>query len=280
MSYNVRQNAASNNNYTDGRDFAVQGVVIHHAATTDFDGIGRTFQNPSRRASAHYGVGSSNNVDQYVSEEDTAWHAGDWTANQRYIGIENVNASGAPEWAIADSTFATLVELIRDIFNRHGLGKVAVGKNLFGHKDFNSTACPGQLYKRLQEIADAVNGGTSTPAPKPAQGTLDQVLEIGSHFVFPKAYRVDDIAQVGGIWQVKSNELCPDGFTWDENGIPVMPLVEVGGNTDQVLYPGDTYEIPGTYTVLNIGQYKNIWLAQVDISGWKLWVDVTTLTEV
>ena len=283
MAYSVRQNPATPSNYTKGRQGAtINKIIVHHAATTDFDGIGRTFSNPAYGTSAHYGVGQNQNVDQYVQETDIAWHAGNWPANTTSVGIENVNLTGGPQWAVADSTFDTLVELVRDIASRNGLLPLVVGKNLFGHKDFIATACPGQLYPRLQELADRVNGGKPTP-PGPAPGP-DQVLDIGSRFVFNPIYRVDNMASVGGIWQVQTNALCPKVFTWDDNGIPVMPLTEVDGNGtptgDQVLQTGSLYKIPGTFTVLNIGPYQDRWMALTDMGGWKLWVDVETLTEV
>lgn len=168
MGYSLRQNPAHPSNYTPGRQgVKVNKIVVHHAATTDFNGIARTFQNPGRNASAHYGVGRNDNVDQYVSEANIAWHCGNWPGNQSSIGIENVNDAGAPTWKVGDATFDTLVELCRDIAKRHGLGKLVVGKNLFGHKDFSATACPADLYGKLQKLADRVNSGTSTSAPKP-----------------------------------------------------------------------------------------------------------------
>lgn len=277
---NIRQNPASTSNYTVGRSKGINKIILHHAATTSFDGIGSTFKNPSRQASAHYGVGQNGNIDQYVQEKDTAWHAGDWDANSSSIGIENVNSSGAPNWDVADSTIDTLVELVRDIATRHGLMPVQVGKNLFQHNNFSPTYCAGKVGDRLQEIADHVNGGT--PAPKPNEP--DQILEVGSKIVFNQVYRVDNMAMVGGIWQVQTNALCREGFIWDDNGIPVMPLVitDKNGNRtqSQVTNPGKFYKIPGTYTVLNLGQYKHYWLAQIDMGGWKLWVDVETATEV
>lgn len=172
MAYTLRQNPAYGGNYSSDRSAwggKINKIVIHHAATTDFDGIARTFQAPGRNASAHYGVGRSNNVDQYVKESDIAWHAGNWSANLSSVGIENVNMSGGPEWGVADTTFNTLVELVRDIAKRNGLLPLQVGKNLFGHKDFSATACPGQLYGRLQELADKVNNGSSTSTPVPSQ---------------------------------------------------------------------------------------------------------------
>lgn len=186
MSYNVRQYPASPSNQTSGRDGnRISEIIIHHAASTSFDSIGQTFSNAGRGASAHYGVGRNNNVDQYVKEENTAWHCGNYPHNLRSIGIENVNSSGAPNWDIAPETFATLVELVRDIANRHGLLPLVVGKNLFGHKDVstNPTACPFALHGRLQELANKVNNvaaGQSPTAPRKSVATVAAEVRAGA----------------------------------------------------------------------------------------------------
>ncbi len=169
MAYKVRQNLSPF--FTSGREGSrVSEITIHHAATTDFDGIGRTFK--TRGVSAHYGVGRSKNVNQYVGEGNIAYHAGNWNANKRSIGIEHVNSSGAPNWDVAQETFLTSVELARDIVKRHGLGKLVPFQNLFPHDYYSATACPAKLKARLQEYANAVNTGVSAPskpAPAPAK---------------------------------------------------------------------------------------------------------------
>ena len=286
MSYTLRQNPADVSNYTKGRTKAVDRIVIHHAATTSFDGIGTTFKNPSRNASAHFGVGRNGNVDQYVDVANTAWHAGNWDVNCSSIGIENVNSTGAPDWGIDEATVDTLVELVYDLAKQNGLLPLSVGKNLFGHKDFSSTACPGQLYGRLGEIASRVNAmsgdGNIVVTPKPNKP--DQVLHVGEKFKFTKTYLVDDLQKINGTWQVRTNELCPVGFTWNDNGIPVEPLTEVAGGTgngtDQRLQVGSKYKIDGTFTVLDLGAYQGRWLAKIKMGVWTLWVDIATVTEV
>lgn len=164
MSYSVRQNASPF--YTRNRNGQrVNKIVIHHAATTSFDGIGRTFK--TARVSAHYGVGRNQNVDQYVPEPHAAWHAGNYNANMTSIGIENVNSTGAPNWLVDDATFNTLVELVRDIASRHGLLPLKVNSNLYPHSAFNATACPASLKARLHELANRVNGIPTVSKPKP-----------------------------------------------------------------------------------------------------------------
>lgn len=163
---NIRQNLAYSGNFTAGRQGQpTNKIFIHHAATTDFDGIARTFQKVNRGASAHYGVGRNGKIDQYVPEGSIAWHCGNWPYNQTSIGIENVNSGGAAQgWPVAEDTFDTLVELVTDIARRHGMLPLQVGKNLFGHKDVSATACPGVLHGRLQELADRVNRGAGSSA--------------------------------------------------------------------------------------------------------------------
>lgn len=177
MSYTVRQNPASSANYDTSRR-PIKKVIIHHAASTSFESIGQVFANPNRGASAHYGVGRNNNVDQYVPEKFTAWHCGNYPVNQESIGIENVNSQGAPSWEVAPETKNTLVELVTDICRRNpSIGKLVPGVNLFGHKQVASpgreTACPVTLIDFLPELARRVNAnldGGSSPAPTPAPG--------------------------------------------------------------------------------------------------------------
>lgn len=174
MSYSVRRNMSPF--FTAGRQGnPINKILIHHAATTNFDGIGATFK--TRGVSAHYGVGRNKNVDKYVEEGSIAYHAGNWAANCTSIGIENVNKTGAPDWLVDDATFNTLVELVRDIAERHNLLPLKVGKNLFGHKDFSATACPMQLYGRLNQLVDKVNKGSSSPNPSTGKKSLATIAK-------------------------------------------------------------------------------------------------------
>lgn len=156
---------ANTTNYTKGREGnKIQGIVVHHAASTSLDSIGAAFARAGRNGSAHYGVGG-NQIHQYVDEANTTWHCSNWWGNVRTIGIETTNSTGAPNWEIAPDTFETLVKLVADIAKRNNLGKLWINPKadmptLSGHKDWYgaSTVCPGpSLYPRLQEIADRAN---------------------------------------------------------------------------------------------------------------------------
>lgn len=158
----TRQWWANPSNYTAGRQDTIHGIVIHHAASTSLDSIGQVFSQYGRGGSAHYGVGGSQ-IHQYVREEDTAWHCGDWAGNSCTIGIETTNSTGAPTWQVAEDTFNTLVKLVADIAKRNGLGRLKFEPDgtyptLSAHRDWSPTYCPGDyLYARMNEIAEKAN---------------------------------------------------------------------------------------------------------------------------
>lgn len=177
MAYKIRQNPSPF--FTAGRPNGIRGLVVHHGATTDFDGIGRTFQVAG--VSAGYGAGEHGNVDQYVADSNVAYHAGNWNANLLYIGIEHVNSTGAPDWNIAPSTFKTSTELAADLSRRHGWGKLVPFKNVFPHGHFTTTFCPGVLKARLQEYANEVNkllGAPATQAPRQKRSVQEIATEV------------------------------------------------------------------------------------------------------
>lgn len=153
---------ADPSNYTAGRSDSIHGIVVHHAASTSFDSIGQVFSQPGRQGSAHYGI-CEDKVDQYVREEFTAWHCGDWLGNSCTIGIEVTNNVGAPYWTISEGSFNTLAKLCADIAKRHGLGKLkfepdGVYPTLSAHRDWSPTYCPGDyLYSRMSELAEKAN---------------------------------------------------------------------------------------------------------------------------
>ena len=129
------------------------GFCIHHSAGTTLNMIPAFLANST---SAHYGI-KLDEVRQFLLDSYGAWAAGDSWANTRLLHIECVNSDGAPDWPVAEETIDTLVEFLADKCHEHNVAPLVVGQNLFGHRDFYNTFCPGVLYERLDEIADRVN---------------------------------------------------------------------------------------------------------------------------
>jgi N-acetylmuramoyl-L-alanine amidase CwlA len=97
------------------------------------------FQDKTRNTSAHYGI-EDGVVHQYVSEADTAFHAGNYAFNQRSIGIEH---SAQPGRDASKATYQTSAALIADICNRYGLPINA--NTIIPHRAIVATQCPGTI---------------------------------------------------------------------------------------------------------------------------------------
>ena len=118
----------------------VEIIVLHYTASSRTSALA-TLTN--RDVSAHYVVSDDSPpvVYRLVSEELTAWHAGEssWYGrtfiNPRSIGIEIVhpgwNAANAPGPAFAQDQIEVVIALTRDIARRHGVSP----ENIVGHSD-------------------------------------------------------------------------------------------------------------------------------------------------
>jgi hypothetical protein len=158
--------------YTSGRGGnSIQYVVLHHnGGFNTLDNIVGTFN--SRGVSAHYQVDQSGRVGQYVYDADTAYHAGSWNANQLSIGIEHANDSIDP-YSISEATLDAGAHLVAALCVRYGLGRPEYGSNVYPHRHFSSTDCPGSLGEdgsqreaymaRAQAYYDSMTNGTAVP---------------------------------------------------------------------------------------------------------------------
>ena len=131
---------------------AIDRIVIHHNAGTNDENARRTwYVGGSAGTSAHYQV-ADNVVWGCVGEESVAFHAGDYTMNQRSIGIEHLNNTGAPLWTISEATYRKSAELIHEICTRRGIPLDR--EHIIKHSDVYPTACPGGIdIDRLIRIA-------------------------------------------------------------------------------------------------------------------------------
>jgi GH25 family lysozyme M1 (1,4-beta-N-acetylmuramidase) len=84
----MKTSLASSKNYTAGRGKKIDMIVIHDMEGTAPSAIA-WFQNPAAQASAHFCIGYDGSITETVHEDDTAWHAGNWSVNQQSIGIEH-----------------------------------------------------------------------------------------------------------------------------------------------------------------------------------------------
>lgn len=171
------QNLLMNKHYTPGRaGRSINKIVLHHnAGNLSIKGCWDVWQ--TRQASAHYQVDVTGCIGQLVWDRDTAWHAGNWEANCTSIGIEHANNHIGDPWTISDATLDNGAHLVAALCRYYKLGRPEWGKNVFGHKNFAATGCPGEIagsqnsryMARAQYWYDQITSGkTTAPAPKPA----------------------------------------------------------------------------------------------------------------
>lgn len=163
-----------NKHFTSGRAGSkIQHIVIHYnAGDLTVEGCWSVWQ--TREASAHYQVESSGRIGQLVWDRDTAWHCGNAAENRRSIGVEHANRK---DGTVSEACLDNGAHLVAALCRLYGLGRPQWGVNVFPHKRFSSTSCPGQLYgsqkdayiQRAQSWYDKM-GGEAATAASPASG--------------------------------------------------------------------------------------------------------------
>lgn len=137
----------------------------------------------TREASAHYQVESRGRIGQLIWDGDTAWALGNFPANQKSINIEHAND---PDGTINEIVLDKGAHLTAAVCKYYGLGRPAWGVNVFPHKHFSATSCPGQIYGSQKDayiqraqywydqmIAPAPEPEPTTPLPDALKGYTD-----------------------------------------------------------------------------------------------------------
>lgn len=125
--------------------------------------------------------------------------------------------------------------------------------------------------------------GKAQPAPAPAPEAIDDVINVGSHFKFNQTFTVVETHINDGRKEVRINELCPVGFTWDENGVPTSWLVKVDNDGYRIggdINAGDSVKIEGAFVAQEVVQNDNMWFAKINRGGIDVWVELTPATEI
>lgn len=152
-------------NFRKGRHGFEPKAIVIHIIVGSLESAGLTFRDPRSAVSAHYGVGKSGRVHQFVEETDTAFHAGTvveptWrlidlnvNPNLYTVGIEH---EGQPQDAWPDEQFRASAGLVREIAGRW---KIALDRDhIIMHREIRaSKTCPGavDMDRLIREAACA-----------------------------------------------------------------------------------------------------------------------------
>ena len=144
---------ASSNNFTVATRPSSEPIdlIVIHVTQCSFVSTIKRFQDPSSRVSAHYTIRFSDGfIAQSVRDKDIAWHSGNWSYNQRSIGIEH-------EGYVEDSAFFTdaiyrsSAKLTAYLVDKYGIPPDR--QHIVGHDEVPSPSNPG-LYGGADEHQD------------------------------------------------------------------------------------------------------------------------------
>ena len=153
----------SPNHYEGRNGYNVTHITLHvmvgYLAGTD-----ATFASASSQASAHYGIGSTGEIHQYVAESDGSYSDANYASNNSTISIEHEGgmSSGA---VCTQACIDASARLCADIAKRYGWEKLwhdGMNGNVWLHReipDADHTACPDLAPNGLpyQQVIDKAN---------------------------------------------------------------------------------------------------------------------------
>jgi MYXO-CTERM domain-containing protein len=96
---------------------ATVGFVLIHDTEGSWSASVATLQNDPGK-SAHYIIGQDGRIGQFVTEETTAWHAGNIFYNERSIGIEHVGWATKP---FPEAQYAASARLVGHLTGKYGI---------------------------------------------------------------------------------------------------------------------------------------------------------------
>lgn len=136
-------------------------IVIHSMAGS-MAGTLAHFQNPATIPSAHYGIGFDGKIVQYLPENVTAYHAGNYAINQRSFGVEHED-QGNNQIDRPDALYESSAQLVADLSKIYNIPLDRT--HVIKHNEVIATECPGSLdIDRIIARAIQINAAPAQPA--------------------------------------------------------------------------------------------------------------------
>jgi Negative regulator of beta-lactamase expression len=129
-------------NFSQGRGGNAVSLIVDHWMATTFDGALAHFMSPTAQVSAQYLISQKGRIVQVVRDEDTAYHAGSWSVNQKSIGIEHEGGPNLPPFT--SELYAASAWLHHKLSLDYGI-RLVVGESVKPHGAIVATQCPGTL---------------------------------------------------------------------------------------------------------------------------------------
>jgi hypothetical protein len=98
---------------------ATVGFILIHDTEGSWSASVATLQNDPGK-SVHYIIGQDGRIGQFVTEETTAWHAGNIFYNERSVGIEHVGWATKP---FPEAQYAASARLVDHLARKYGIAR-------------------------------------------------------------------------------------------------------------------------------------------------------------
>jgi hypothetical protein len=136
--------------------------------------------------------------------QQVAWHCGNWSANQTSIGIETAGNFSSSD--IDDKALQLVADTLAKAWDDEIGGKLEV----YGHKDWFATACPGRIYNKLDQLIDQINNQVAWtnrlfPAPPPPSTPKPTTRPVPDAVKLPK--KIEFLANLDKVevWDLTTN---------------------------------------------------------------------------
>lgn len=145
---------ATNNDYREVRD-TTKGVIIHNDASTlqgsQYKYLESYNDDQLARGFAHYYV-AAGDIYQFHDDSKVAWHAGNFSGNTEYVGIEATGSMGDQARFLANEQEA--LKVAAKVLYKYGLKPTRDTVRL--HREFFNTACPHRSWALHGQSLNAV----------------------------------------------------------------------------------------------------------------------------
>lgn len=135
--------------------------IIIHTMVGPASAADARFNNSTQKVSAHYGVLLDGTLWHWVDEDNTAYHAGEYSMNQRSIGIEHED-NGDYNGVRTDALYAESSKLVADICKFYSIPVDRT--HILKHSEVIATGCPDALdIDRIVRQAQALSAPEVDP---------------------------------------------------------------------------------------------------------------------
>lgn len=162
-------------NYTKGRGGITPNQITPHTAVAKVDSLYAWFNNPNTRSSTHFYVNGKGVIEQYVSENDTAWSNANWNSNLHSITYETWDNAQPWDATRTNEMYEGAAQLTAYLAKKWNIPLILLSKSdaiankpgITLHKYYASTSCPAALdvnriINRAKEINNSVIDSTMT----------------------------------------------------------------------------------------------------------------------